>query len=103
MEACELLTPAGTPLGFGEMEVWGDSIPRVLRTLGCMTQARWACVSAASLQWPLCIWKRQPENCSSRSTTTPKVHNAVARREDAKMLNQGSEKSVTTSKIAKGM
>ena len=32
----------GTPLGFGEMEVWGDSIPRVLRTLGCMTQARWA-------------------------------------------------------------
>ena len=33
----------GTPLGFGEMEVWGDLIPRVLRTLGCMTQARWAC------------------------------------------------------------
>jgi hypothetical protein len=32
----------GTPLGFGEMEVWGDLIPRVLRTLGCMTQARWA-------------------------------------------------------------
>jgi hypothetical protein len=32
----------GTPLGFTEMEVWGDSIPRVLRTLGCMTQARWA-------------------------------------------------------------
>lgn len=33
----------GTPLEFGEMETWGDSIPRVLRTLGCMTQARWAC------------------------------------------------------------
>lgn len=33
-----------TPLGFGEMKTWGDSIPRVLRTLGCMTQARWAWV-----------------------------------------------------------
>jgi len=32
----------GTPLGFDEVKTWDDSIPRVLRTLGCMTQARWA-------------------------------------------------------------
>jgi hypothetical protein len=42
VKAVDRSTLDGTPLGFGEMEVWDDSIPRVLRTLGCMTQARWA-------------------------------------------------------------
>lgn len=50
MEACELLTPDGNPLGFGETEVWGVSIPRVLRTLGCMTQARWAWLKNTTLK-----------------------------------------------------
>ena len=44
VKAWERSTLDGTPLGFGEMKTWGDSIPRVLRTLGCMTQARWASI-----------------------------------------------------------
>jgi hypothetical protein len=34
VKAVDRSTLDGTPLGFGEMEVWDDSIPRVLRTLG---------------------------------------------------------------------
>ena len=42
VKAVDRSTLDGTPLGFDEMKTWGDSIPRVLRTLGCMTQARLA-------------------------------------------------------------
>lgn len=44
----------GTPLGFGELEVWDDPIPRVLRTLRCMTQARWAWLMPSVLLINLC-------------------------------------------------
>ena len=97
MEACELLTPAGTPLGFGEMEGWGDSIPRVLRTLGCMTQARWA--------WACGMFKvifdisdesfLQPDICVRSKTTTPNVHSAVTEILLARKLNHGSDNKTT--------
>ena len=81
----------GTPLGFGKMEVWGDSITRVLRTLGCMTQARWAWFKSlfASFENPFCkAW--QPDICSSTRSRQVSEHQTVVLIELANKLSQGS-------------